>query len=1026
MDGKPDIHNGVLTFNLPDGTSKTFEANQSNNTDVEIVPLTAAGLIGLVSGMTEEQKAALRDMLGLTSGGDEEPGGEEPSGEEPTTFNCGTSKMVDADGNQYETVQIGTQCWTKTNLRVKAGTSPDTTSFTVAHYYVNPSVDDSIYGYYYNWEAAKLACPSGWHLPSDEEWTAMQVYVSTAKDAEGNYMYRCDGDSMYIARALATDGEDYWFRGYVNELYPCEPEYNLTRNNGTGFSAVPAGDWINGFENEGLYAYFWSSSDKDTYDAWGRYLYYANEYVYGNHYSRYDGFSVRCLRDAEPGGSEEPGGEEPGGEEPTTFNCGTDKLIIGTNEYETVQIGTQCWTKTNMREPAGTQGTSSTDTSSTAPYYYVKPGVDADTNGYYYNWPAANQVCPAGWHLPSDDEWTQLTDYVSNAQVGAEYIYRCAQSNANSIGKALAFEKGWKNSSGECYVGDQSSKPNNTTGFSAVPAGYYTGSSSSLSREMAFFWSSTENSIATAYVRYLHYYNSTVYVGNQYTKYMGYSVRCLRDAEPGGGEEPGGEEPAEFNCGDNLIIGENSYPTVQIGTQCWTKTNLREAVGTNGTDLTDDNYSYTEPFYYVNPNVDAAVYGYYYNWPAANQVCPEGWHLPDTTEWNTMQVYVSTAKDAYGNYMYRCEGDSTYIAQALATDGDYWYRGDVSESYPCEPEYDLTKNNKTGFSAVPAGYCYYGFVYAGYGAFFWSSTEYGTDYAWYRGLYYNVESVGRYYGSRGFGFSVRCVRNAEPGGGGEEPGGEEPTAFTCGTSTVSDHEGNVYNTVQIGTQCWTKENMRCTTSPSTGTYIVNTTSDQSTYTGKMAKWYNNDSATYAPMNYGLLYNWNAAVDTFNTDFEETSVNTDHNNAVSALFAGNRRGICPEGWHIPSDAEWDALEEYVGNAKQGDNYLYRCEPTDPSSIAKALASTTDDWSSYSGECYPGDQTTKPNNASGFSAVPAGWYGSHFGGAGIDTYFWSATQTSSSGAHSRYLNYNNPYVSRYYGSKYGGFSVRCLRD
>ena len=226
------------------------------------------------------------------------------------------------------------------------------------------------------------------------------------------------------------------------------------------------------------------------------------------------------------------------------------------------------------------------------------------------------------------------------------------------------------------------------------------------------------------------------------------------------GVNGGGDQPATFTCGtDKLVIGTNEYETVQIGTQCWTKTNLREAVGTNGTDLTDDNYSYTEPFYYVNPNVDATVYGYYYNWPAANQVCPEGWHLPDTTEWNTMQVYVSTAKDAEGNYMYRCGGDSTYIAQALATDGDYWYRGGVSESYPCEPGYDLTKNNKTGFSAVPACYWYFGFGNAGYDAYFWSSTELGTDDAWLRGLSYYRELVLRLNGRRYFGFSVRCVRD---------------------------------------------------------------------------------------------------------------------------------------------------------------------------------------------------------------------------------------------------------------------------
>ncbi len=115
-----------------------------------------------------------------------------------------------------------------------------------------------------------------------------------------------------------------------------------------------------------------------------------------------------------------------------------------------------------------------------------------------------------------------------------------------------------------------------------------------------------------------------------------------------------------------------------------------------------------------------------------------------------------------------------------------------------------------------------------------------------------------------------------------------------GTPTVTDHEGNVYATVKIGQQCWMRENLRTTTSLSTGTYLVPAVNTGYTYTGKQARWYNNDSATYAPMNYGLLYNWNAAMDTFNTAYGETSVNTDDNNAVSMSFMGSRRGICPAG------------------------------------------------------------------------------------------------------------------------------------
>ena len=238
--------------------------------------------------------------------------------------------------------------------------------------------------------------------------------------------------------------------------------------------------------------------------------------------------------------------------------------------------------------------------------------------------------------------------------------------------------------------------------------------------------------------------------------------------------------------------------------------------------------------------------------------------------------------------------------------------------------------------------------------------------------------------------------------------------------TVSDHEGNVYATVQIGNQCWMRDNLRTTTSPSTGTYLIPPADVDYTYTGKQARWYNNDSATYAPMNYGLLYNWNAAVDTFNTTYGETSVNTSSSNAVSVTFNGHRRGICPAGWHLPSDAEWTQLTDYVSSQSE-----YTCSGNS-NNIAKALAST-EGWHSYSDECYPGDQSVTANNATGFSAVPAGgWRGSLFPTAGINAYIWSSTQYYSGFAYYRGLSYDYADVYRIYYYKYYGFSVRCLRD
>ncbi len=241
-----------------------------------------------------------------------------------------------------------------------------------------------------------------------------------------------------------------------------------------------------------------------------------------------------------------------------------------------------------------------------------------------------------------------------------------------------------------------------------------------------------------------------------------------------------------------------------------------------------------------------------------------------------------------------------------------------------------------------------------------------------------------------------------------------------GTPTVTDHEGNVYATVQIGNQCWMRDNLRTTTSPSTGTYLIPPAGTDYTYTGKQAFWYNNDSATYAPMNYGLLYNWNAAVDTFNTAYGETSVNTSNNNALWVSFTSHRRGICPAGWHLPSDAEWTVLTNYVKTQNE-----YVCG-WNTDYIAKALAST-EGWAANTNNCAVGNDPIT-NNATGFSAIPAGCIqSSSFGGLGVVASFWSSKQSLYSYlAWYRSLQFYNSVVNSFDLSKCFGFSVRCLRD
>lgn len=246
--------------------------------------------------------------------------------------------------------------------------------------------------------------------------------------------------------------------------------------------------------------------------------------------------------------------------------------------------------------------------------------------------------------------------------------------------------------------------------------------------------------------------------------------------------------------------------------------------------------------------------------------------------------------------------------------------------------------------------------------------------------------------------------------------------FYCGTSTVKDHEGNVYNTVQIGNQCWTKENMRCTTSPHSGTTILENPATGASLTGKKAYYYHDDPSN-AENGYGLLYNWCAAMDTFHTSYGETSTNLSH--SFSCTFSGHRRGICPKGWHVPSIAEWTELTDYVSGQPE-----YQCD-SNAQYIAKALASTSD-WRSVSCECNVGHNQSE-NNATGFTALPSGFYNNSYDHSFTyrtnQTIFWSSSEesyTSGQMAQYRSITYGLSTVGEHYINKYWGASVRCLKD
>jgi len=197
-----------------------------------------------------------------------------------------SSSCIDYNGNAYPTITIGTQVWMAENLRVKnyrngdpipnvPGKAWETLTTGAYCWYDNDQSANAKYGALYNWYAvddSRGLCPTGWHVPTDAEWTTFTTYLGGTTVA---------GGKMKSVSALWSS-----------------PNTDATNN--SGFSGLPGG-YRGGndgsFDYLGGYGYFWSSSQIDTYNAWYRYLLYNYAYVGRNSYYKEGGFSVRCLKD---------------------------------------------------------------------------------------------------------------------------------------------------------------------------------------------------------------------------------------------------------------------------------------------------------------------------------------------------------------------------------------------------------------------------------------------------------------------------------------------------------------------------------------------------------------------------------------------------------------------------------------------------------------------------------------------------------------------------------------------------------
>lgn len=204
--------------------------------------------------------------------------------------------FIDArDNREYNWVKIGEQIWMAENLAyLPAVTDVESGSLEFPHYYVygfdgadvktaKSTINYATYGVLYNWPAALISCPKGWHLPTDAEWQELEIELGMTVSQVNEHVspfYR---------------GTDQGFRMKTSQGW----HNNGNGDNETGFSGLPGGfRFVNGnFNYIESFGYWWSSTEALASSAWGRGLGFNNNSVIRNSFNKENGLNIRCVKD---------------------------------------------------------------------------------------------------------------------------------------------------------------------------------------------------------------------------------------------------------------------------------------------------------------------------------------------------------------------------------------------------------------------------------------------------------------------------------------------------------------------------------------------------------------------------------------------------------------------------------------------------------------------------------------------------------------------------------------------------------
>ena len=442
------------------------------------------------------------------------------------------------------------------------------------------------------------------------------------------------------------------------------------------------------------------------------------------------------------------------------------------------------------------------------------------------------------------------------------------------------------------------------------------------------------------------------------------------------------------------------YKTVKIGDQVWMAENLNYKTATSScyNDSTEYCKKYGRLYTWaaaVGKSEEKCGLGKECNLPSGNVhgICPDGWYLPSEADFANLIKTVGGEKDV-----------GTKLKSTRGWNDDDGENGNGTDTF--------------GFSALAAGFSNVGYYGVGYTTSFWGSTECGSEgvpetgngcaYAMY--LDYNDVDVSlSSYAAKDLGYSVRCIK-----GDGTVPKSSSSSTVSSSSSSwvpwtsadsgstfvfdlsvpkeaylnpdvqygtlVDSRDEQTYKTVQIGDQVWMAENLN--------------------YASEGSACFN-DTASYCEL-FGRLYYWSTAMDSAGK-WSDHGKGCGYNKTCTPTYPV--RGICPEGWHLPSAEEFNKLIDAVGGLD---------------SASRKLMSPVGWYDHFMTAQFHAD------NSTGFSAIASGGKTteSGFWGLGRGTGFFSSTEFNVYNARNMSLYPSEPAVGT--TAKNGMESVRCIKN